>query len=49
MFFYLFFNLRNKLIENNGIIIQTLKRTTTQKSVWKRVIFVQWEKRIVLM
>lgn len=31
MFFYLFFNFRNKLIENNGIIIQTLKRTTTQK------------------
>lgn len=31
MFFTLLFNLRNKSIEDNGIIIQTLKRTTTQK------------------
>lgn len=46
--FTLFFNLRNNSIENNGIMIQTLKRTTTQKKCMelKRVIFVQWEKRV---
>lgn len=39
MFFSLIFNLRNNSVRNDKIIIQTLKRTTTPKSVWKRVNF----------